>query len=126
MEFLNVDKEIEGVKAKKISIRCLKMEKSKTFTLEKASLLSESKFKHNRNKEKMVDKIENLWGNGNSNGKNSKFETKKLSVKLETSGKEKRKIYLKLESSSSNIHSSNYNLLSELLKEFFKVETHQN
>ena len=122
MEFLNVDKEIEGVNAKKISIGCLKMEKSKTFTLEKASLLSESKLKHNRNKEKMVDKIENLWGNGNSNGKNSKFETKKLSVKLETSGKEKRKIYLKLESSSSNIHSSNYNLLSELLKEFFKVE----
>ncbi len=126
MEFLNVDKEKEGVKAKKISIRFLKMEKSKTFTLEKASLLSENKLIPNRNKEKIVDKIENLWGNGNSNGKNSKFETKKLSVKLETSGKEKRKIYLKLESSSSNIHSSNYNLLSELLKEFFKVETHQN
>lgn len=102
------------------------MEKSKTFILEKPSILRESKLRPKRNKEKMVDKIENLWGNGNSNGKNSKFETKKLSVKLETSGKEKRKILLKLESSSSNIHSSNYNLLSELLKEFFKVETHQN
>ncbi|MHA1987739.1 MAG: hypothetical protein ACW98D_13975 [Promethearchaeota archaeon] len=98
------------------------MEKSKSFTLEKPSLLHESKLKSSRKKEKMVDKIENLWGNGNSNGKNSKFETKKLSVKLETSGKEKRKISLKLESSSPIIQYSNYNLLSELLKEFFKDE----
>ncbi|MHA1932886.1 MAG: hypothetical protein ACW96X_10120 [Promethearchaeota archaeon] len=74
----------------------------------------------------MVDKIENLWGNGNLNGKKSKFENKKLIVKLETSGTEKRKISLKLESSSSNIHSSNYNLLSDLLREFFKVEKNQN
>jgi len=98
------------------------LEKSKTFTLEKPSLLGESKLKPKRNKDKMVDKIENLWGNGNSNGKNSKFKTKKLSVKLETSGKERRKISLKLESSSPNIHYNNYNLLSELLKEFFKDE----
>ncbi len=96
------------------------MEKSKTFTLEKPSLLSENKLKPKRTKEKMVDKIENLWGNGKSNGKNSKFETKKLYVKLETSGKERRKISLKLESSSPNIQYSNYTLLSELLKEFFK------
>ena len=102
------------------------MEKSKTFTLDKPSLLSESIIKPKRNKEKTVDKIENLWISGNSNGKNSKFETKKLVVKLETSGKERRKISLKLESSSSNIHSSNYNLLSELLKEFFTVEKNQN
>jgi hypothetical protein len=102
------------------------MEKSNTFTLEKPSLLSEKKLKSNRNKEKIVDKIENLWGNGNSNGRKPKFETKKLTVKLETSGKERRKISLKLESSSSNIHSSNYNLLSELLREFFKVEKNQN
>ncbi len=98
------------------------MEKSKSLALEKPSLLRESKIKPTRSKEKMVDKIENLWGNGNSNGKNSKFETKKLSVKFETSGKERRKISLKLESSSPNIHYSNYNLLSELLKEFFKDE----
>jgi len=102
------------------------MEKSKTFTLDKSSLLSESKLKANRNKGKIVDKIDNLWSNGNSNGKNSKYETKKLSVKLETSGKERRKISLKLESSSANIHSSNFNLLSELLKEFFTVEKNQN
>ena len=74
----------------------------------------------------MVYKIEDLWSNNNSNGKNSKYETKKLVVKLETSGKERRKISLKLESSSSNIHSNNYNLLSELLREFFKLEKHQN
>ena len=102
------------------------MEKSKVFSLEKPSLLSESKTKPNRIKEKMVDKIEDLWSNNNSNGKNSKYETKKLVVKLETSGKERRKISLKLESSSSNIHSNNYNLLSELLREFFKLEKHQN
>ncbi|MBY8984359.1 MAG: hypothetical protein KGD65_04770 [Candidatus Lokiarchaeota archaeon] len=102
------------------------MEKSKAFSLEKPSLLSESNLKPNRKKEKMVDKIEDLWSNNNSNGKNSKFETKKLVVKLETSGKDRRKISLKLESNSSNIHSSNYNLLSELLREFFKVENNQN
>lgn len=103
-----------------------KMEKSKTFTLEKPALIEESKVKSNRNKEKMANKIENLWDNGNSNGKNSKFETKKLFVKFETSGKERRKISIKLESYNSNIHSSNYNLLSELLKEFFKTEKNQN
>ena len=102
------------------------MEKSKAFALEKPSLLSESKLKANKNNGKIVDKIDNLWSNGSSNGKNSKFETKKLSVKLESSGKERRKISLKLESSSANIHSSNFNLLSELLKEFFKVEKNQN
>ncbi len=103
-----------------------KMEKSKTFTLKKQALIDESKLKSNLNKEKMVNKIENLWDNGNSNGKKSKFETKKLFVKFETSGKERRKISIKLECSGSNIHSSNYNLLSELLKEFFKAEKNQN
>ena len=99
-----------------------KMEKSKTLTIEKPALINESKLKLNRNKAKMGHKIEDLWGNGNSNGKKSKFETKKLYVKLETSGIERRKISLKLESNSSNVHTSNYNLLSELLKEFFTVE----
>lgn len=98
------------------------MEKSKTISLEKPALINDNKLKFNPNKEKMGQKIENLWGNGNFNGKKSKFETKKLYVKLETSGKERRKISLKLEINSPNVHSSNYNLLSELLKEFFKVE----
>ncbi|MHA2035697.1 MAG: hypothetical protein ACW98X_04645 [Promethearchaeota archaeon] len=102
------------------------MEKSKKFALENPPLLVQNKLKSSQHKEKMVDKIENLWGNGNSNGKKSKFENKKLLVKLETSGTERRKISLKLESSSSNIHSSNYNLLSDLLREFFKTEKNQN
>ena len=102
------------------------MEKSKKLTIENPPLLVQNKLKSSHHKEKMVDKIENLWSNGNSNGKKSKFENKKLLVKLETSGKERRKISLKLESSSSNIHSSNYNLLSDLLREFFKVEKNQN
>ncbi|MHA2180445.1 MAG: hypothetical protein ACXAAH_03370 [Promethearchaeota archaeon] len=102
------------------------MEKSKKFASENPPLFVQNKLKSSHNKEKMVDKIENLWGNGNSNGKKSKFENKKLFVKLETSGTERRKISLKLESSSSNIHSSNYNLLSDLLREFFKTEKNQN
>lgn len=98
------------------------MEKSKAITLEKPTILVDKKVGFNSDKEKMVKKIEDLWGNGIENRKNSKYETKKLFVKLETSGKERRKISLKLESNSSIVHSSNYNLLSELLREFFKVE----
>lgn len=102
--------------------KMLNMEKSEAIKLEKPSLYVDKKLINNPNKEKVVKKIEDLWGNGNSNGKNSKFENKKLFIKFETSGKERRKISLKLESNSSNVHSSNYSLLSELLREFFKVE----
>ena len=102
------------------------MEKSKTLGLEKPTILSGSNIKPNRNKEKVVDKIESLWENTSANGRHSKNEIKKLSIKLETTGKERRKISLKLESSSSNISSSNYILLSELLKEFFKVDNTNN
>ncbi|MHA2006637.1 MAG: hypothetical protein ACXABO_09120 [Promethearchaeota archaeon] len=102
------------------------MEKSKSLGLEKTTILSSSKVKPNHSKEKIVDKIESLWENTPPNGKFSKNENKKLSIKLETTGKERRKISLKLESSSSSIHSSNYVLLSELLKDFFKVNNSKN
>ena len=52
--------------------------------------------------------------------KKLKPESKKLVVKLETGGKENRKLQLKLESSTSKLHGGNYALISELLKEFFK------
>ena len=70
-------------------------------------------------KEKVGNKIDSLWSENSSFYKNSKYESKKLIIKLETSGKEKRKILLKLESGSPKVHNSNYNLISELLKEFF-------
>ena len=70
-------------------------------------------------KEKVGNKIDSLWSENSSFDKNSKYESKKLLIKLETSGKEKRKILLKLESGSPKVHNSNYNLISELLKEFF-------
>jgi len=69
--------------------------------------------------EKVGNKINSLWSENSSFDKNSKYESKKLIIKLETSGKEKRKILLKLESGSPKVHNSNYNLISELLKEFF-------
>ncbi|MFX1325824.1 MAG: hypothetical protein ACFE8N_12800, partial [Promethearchaeota archaeon] len=51
-----------------------------------------------------------------------KNEKKQLFIKLKSSGREYRKISLKLESSNADINSGNYNLLSELLKEFFSVD----
>ena len=69
------------------------------------------------------DIIERTWHGNNSNlDKNPKIklESKKLVIKLETNGREKRKILLKLESASSSVNPDNCILISELLKEFFK------
>ena len=90
------------------------MEKVKVLNGSKLEPLSKEK------KEIMAEKIDSLWGNRNiSQEKQLKYENKKLVIKLETRGKEKRKLLLKLESGSSNVHENNYNLLSELLKDFF-------
>ena len=83
--------------------------------MEKSKLLSGKKLEPINKKQKIAEKIDSLWKPAN----NSKYNNKKLVVKLETNGKEKRKIFLKLESGKSNLHSNNYNLISELLKEFF-------
>ena len=101
------------------------MEKSKKLGLEKTTILNGHNFRPGNNKEKMVNKIESLWDNNNPSDSKSKNDTKKLLIKLETSGREKRKISLKLESSNSNVQSTNYTLISELLKEFFNVENNQ-
>ena len=87
--------------------------------MEKTKLLNSNKIGSLANKEKVANKIESLWTESSSNKKNSSQETKKLVIKLETRGKEKRKMLLKMESASSKTHANNYNLISELLKEFF-------
>ncbi|KKM24468.1 hypothetical protein LCGC14_1604820 [marine sediment metagenome] len=97
------------------------MEKAKTTGIKNDSVLNHERLNPTEKNGVLVKKIDSLWENSYPNGRNSKRETKKLLIKLETTGTEKRKISLKLESSSSNIDSNNYNLLSELLKEFFKV-----
>jgi len=90
--------------------------------MEKPKILNGSKIEPITSKAKVANKIDSLWGNNSSNGSKLKNGNKKLVIKLESLGKETRKISLKLESSSSNINSNNYNLLSDLLKEFFNVE----
>ena len=87
--------------------------------MEKTKLLNSRKIGPVANKEKVANKIESLWTEKSSHKKNSNKETKKLVIKLETTGKEKSKILLKMESTSSKTHANNYNLISELLKEFF-------
>ena len=97
------------------------MEKSKATGLKNLSVLNHERINQTEKNGKLVKKIDSLWENNYPNGRNSKKESKKLLIKLETTGTEKRKISLKLESSSSKIDSNHYNLLSELLKEFFKA-----
>lgn len=90
--------------------------------MEKVKVLNGSKLEPVKREKKdiMAEKIDSLWGNRKASlEKQTKYENKKLVIKLETFGKEKRKILLKLESGSSNVHQNNYNLLSELLKDFF-------
>ena len=71
---------------------------------------------------KVANKIDSLWDGNSSNGGKFKTRNKKLVIKLESQGIETRKISLKLESSNSNVNTNNYNLLSDILKEFFNVD----
>jgi len=87
--------------------------------LEKIKLSHNPKIEPLKNKEQVGDKIDSLWSDKSTFNKNSKYETKKLIIKLETNGRERRKISLKLESGSTKVTSSNYALISELIKEFF-------
>ena len=73
-------------------------------------------------KERAIERLEDLWGKNSKTVENSKYLTKKLTVKLETNGPEKRKILLKMECGKSKINSNNYHLLSNLLKEFFSSD----
>ncbi|MFX1418395.1 MAG: hypothetical protein ACFE9N_05685 [Promethearchaeota archaeon] len=87
--------------------------------MEKIKISNSPKLEPINIKEKVGNKIDSLWNEPISNTKVSKYETKKLVIKLETNGKEKQKVLLKLESGSPRVNSGNYNLISELLKEFF-------
>jgi len=97
------------------------IEKSTITKAEIHSPLSDKKLIPLSNKEKVANKIENLWSNKSIQERDNRFGNKKLIIRLETSGKEKKRISLKLESNDTNMNSNNYHLLSELLKEFFNV-----
>ena len=77
-----------------------------------------------KKKERAIEKLEDLWGKNTKTAENSKYHSKKLTIKLETNGPEKRKILLKMESGKSEIDSNNYHLLSDLLKGFFTSNSH--
>ena len=77
-----------------------------------------------KKKERAIEKLEDLWGKNPKTAQNSKYHSKKLTVKLETNGPEKRKILLKMECGKSEIDSNNYHLLSDLLKGFFTSNSH--
>ena len=87
--------------------------------MEKSQSQTASNVKRTDKKERAMEQIEGLWGRRSAQEGNSKHISKKLVVKLETNGAEKRKILLKLECGKSSINSNNYHLLSDLLKEFF-------
>lgn len=87
--------------------------------MEKTKLANNTKITPISSKEKVANRIESLWGENSSSNKKLNKESKKLVIKLETSGKERRKILLKMKSTSSKTHGNNYHLISELLKEFF-------
>ena len=87
--------------------------------MEKRDTMKKNQLKPIINKKAVLsEKIESLWEKS-SDIRTVKCQKKKLILKLETSGIEKRKILIKLESGNSKVNSSNYNLLSELLKGFF-------
>ncbi len=90
------------------------MEKSRTQTV--------NPIDRAKKKERAIERLEDLWGKSSKTAENSKYLSKKLTVKLETNGPEKRKILLKMECGKSKINSNNYHLLSNLLKEFFSSD----
>jgi len=84
--------------------------------MEKTKIFNGKKLEPINKRVKVGDKLDSLWKPESK----SRLESKKLVVRLKTKGTEKRKILLKLESGSSNIHTGNFGLIAELLKEFFK------
>ena len=92
--------------------------------LEKSRTQTVNPIDRAKKKERAIERLEDLWGKNSKSAENSKYLSKKLTVKLETNGAEKRKILLKLECGKSKINSNNYQLLSDLLKEFFTSNSH--
>jgi hypothetical protein len=96
--------------------------------LEKLKIFQTPKVDSFDNKQKIGSKIDSLWEENSLNQKKNRYNSKKLKIKLETNGIERSKLSLKLETNSPKVRSNNYNLLSELLKEFFngKSDSKQN
>jgi len=91
------------------------MEKSRTQTVNPIDRANK--------KERAIERLEDLWGKSSKTAENSKYLSKKLTIKLETNGPEKRKILLKMECGKSKINSNNYQILSNLLSEFFTSDS---
>jgi len=91
------------------------MEKSRTQTVNPIDRANK--------KERAIERLEDLWGKSSKTAENSKYLSKKLTIKLETNGPEKRKILLKMECGKSKINSNNYHILSNLLSEFFTSDS---
>ena len=91
--------------------------------MEKSRIQTVNPIDRANKKERAIERLEDLWGNNSKTAENSKYLSKKLTVKLETNGPEKRKILLKMECGKSKINSNNYHLLSNLLKEFFSSDS---
>lgn len=85
--------------------------------MEKTSVFNGNRLKTLDTKDKIADKIDDMWKSDTK----VRPQKKKLVLRLETSGEEKRKIEIKLEAGSSHMHDNNYNLISELLKQFFQT-----
>ena len=90
--------------------------------MEKSRIQTVNPIDRANKKERAIERLEDLWGKNSKTAENSKYLSKKLTIKLETNGPEKRKILLKMECGKSKINSNNYHLLSNLLKEFFSSD----
>ncbi len=93
--------------------------------MEKSRIQTVNPIDRANKKERAIERLEDLWGKNSKTAENSKYLSKKLTVKLETNGPEKRKILLKMECGKSKINSNNYHLLSNLLKEFFSSDSNE-
>ena len=91
--------------------------------MEKSRIQTVNPIDRANKKERAIERLEDLWGKNSKTAENSKYLSKKLTVKLETNGPEKRKILLKMECGKSKINSNNYHLLSNLLKEFLSSDS---
>jgi len=91
--------------------------------MEKSRIQTVNPIDRANKKERAIERLEDLWGKNSKTAENSKYLSKKLTIKLETNGPEKRKILLKMECGKSKINSNNYHLLSNLLKEFFSSDS---
>jgi len=87
--------------------------------MEKLNVLNGTKLDSINKKPSIGEILDNSW-RAPASMKSKKLDSKKLVIRLETKGKEKRKILLKLESDTSDVHNGNFRLISELLKDFFK------